>query len=214
MRFLGLLSILAMFVFFQPFLNASDDPYLDYKIAVRKAYMKGIEEAFEFLRVQRNADIPQSGYWVMKDVSGKPLKDITLYAIFARERGTNPVLLVDKISGRQYLVFESVGSPVEAKQIQNRLEPLKTFVQRIIDTRHFAKAIVAPGERVQCGKIEVSIDGIIQLLETAETLVNQLAQRIDVLNSKKAIRDLNDILQRLERVKQNYIETKRQLENL
>ena len=194
------------------FANSVSDPFKDLSTLEKKAYMKGITDAFKFLDLQYKTDIPKPGFWVIKDVSNYSPAQITVFAIFIEQKGYRPALVLNRATGQIYLVAGSFSDKTLAELVQRRLYPLRTFVSEVKNTKLFQRAVINSKEIAECGKIEVSLDGAIQLLEATKALLNQIASQ--VFDKERAKKDLDRIVNEIKRVEKNFIETEKYLEQV
>jgi hypothetical protein len=186
----------------------NNDPFKNIKEIEKKAYEKGLKDAFKFIRLQYFAEIPPKGFWVIKDVTDKDTEEIAIYYLFARQKGFNPVLLFNKANGRLYLVITSETSQREALKDLKSLKPMKAFILPIKEPSGFQKAVYY--KICRTNKPKKTLSGAIELIEGAEAIL--LKNYSDILDTKKVKKDFEKAIRDLESIKNKMINTKEALE--
>jgi hypothetical protein len=187
-----------------------NDPFKDLTKVEKIAYAKGVKDAVAFFRFQANAEIPQPGYWVLKDVSGKPLEEIVVFYLYAKQKGYSPVVAYNKANGRLYLVLSSEKTKVEAQKDIENLKPLKTFILPVKSIAGFVKATTYGICRPK--SVEPTIEGAIELVEGAEAIL--LKNYSEVLDEDKVKKDFSKVISELKELKRKLINTKEAMDNL
>jgi hypothetical protein len=185
-----------------------NDPFKDLYSVEKIAYTKGVKDTVNFFRLQAKAKLPDAGFWVVKDVSNRPLEEIAIFYLYGKQKGYSPVVVYNKASGRLYIVFISDKTLAEAQRDVNNLKPLKTYITPVKDPKGFEVATTYKVCRPKT--VEPTVEGAIELVESAEAIL--FKNYADIIDKKKVDSDFKNAIRDLEIIKKRLINFKEALE--